>query len=50
MREKRLVFKLTGVIIAITGAVIVIHAVPVFVWYLVLVALVLVFAYFMLNL
>jgi len=49
MREKRLIIKLTGVIIAIAGAVIVIHTVPVFVWYLVLIALVLVFAYLMLN-
>ena len=49
MREKKLVIKLTGVIMAIGGAVIVIHTVPVFVWYIILVLLILVFAFFMLN-
>jgi hypothetical protein len=49
MREKKLVIKLIGVIMAIGGAVIVIHTVPVFVWYIILVLLILVFAFFMLN-
>ena len=44
-----MVYKLFGVIIAIAGAVIVIHTVPVFVWYIVLAILVMVFAFFMLN-
>ena len=49
MREKKLVIKLTGVIMAIAGAVIVIHTVPVFVWYIILAILILAFAFFMLN-
>lgn len=49
MREKKLAIKLTGVIMAIAGAVIVIHTVPVFVWYIILVLLILTFAFFMLN-
>lgn len=34
---------------AISGAVIIIHTVPVFVWYIVLIVLILIFAYLMLN-
>lgn len=49
LREDKLVLKLIGVIMAIAGAVLVIHTVPVFVWYIVLIALILVFALFMLN-
>lgn len=49
VRNKKMGYKLFGVIIAIAGAVIVIHTVPVFVWYIVLAILVMVFAFFMLN-
>jgi len=49
LRKKNPVIKLIGVIMAIAGAVIIIHTVPVFVWYIVLVVLVLVFAFMMLN-
>lgn len=41
MRNSKLVCKLSGVILAIAGAVIIIHTVPVFLWYVVLIALVL---------
>ncbi|HYH03114.1 MAG TPA: hypothetical protein VEC37_08445 [Bacillota bacterium] len=49
MRNNKLVLKLIGVVMAISGAVIVIHTVPVFVWYIVLIALILIFAFLMLN-
>lgn len=49
MRKNNLVLKLIGVIMAIAGAVIIIHTVPVFVWYIVLIVLVLIFAFMMLN-
>ncbi len=49
MRDNRVMFKLIGVVLAIIGAVIVIHIVPVVVWYAVLILLVLVFAYILLN-
>lgn len=48
MRENNLILRLIGVAMAISGAVIVIHTVPVFVWYIVLVILILIFAYLML--
>jgi hypothetical protein len=41
--------KLIGVAMAISGAVIIIHTVPVFVWYIVLIILILIFAYLMFN-
>ncbi len=49
MRTNKVAYKLTGVIMAIAGAVIVIHTVPVSIWWIVLVALVLVFGFVMLN-
>ncbi|HML38120.1 MAG TPA: hypothetical protein PKA19_11970 [Bacillota bacterium] len=49
MRDRKMGYKLFGVIIAIAGAVIVIHTVPVFVWYIALAVLVLIFAFLMLN-
>lgn len=49
MRENNLILRLIGVAMAISGAVIVIHAVPVFVWYIILIILILIFAYLMLN-
>jgi len=49
LRKNNLVLKLIGVIMAIAGAVIIIHTVPVFVWYIVLIVLVLIFAFMMLN-
>ena len=49
VRDRKMGYKLFGVIIAIAGAVIVIHTVPVFVWYIALAVLVLIFAFLMLN-
>ncbi|MEL7655556.1 MAG: hypothetical protein AAGU75_06580 [Bacillota bacterium] len=49
MRENYVIIKLIGVVMAIAGAVMIIHTVPVFVWYIVLIILVLVFAFVMLN-
>ncbi len=49
VRTNKVAYKLTGVIMAIAGAVIVIHTVPVSIWWIVLVALVLVFGFVMLN-
>jgi len=50
LRKKNPGIKLIGVIMAIAGAVIIIHTVPVFAWYIVLVLLVLIFVFMMLNL
>ncbi|MBR0596528.1 hypothetical protein KCX82_01445 [Clostridiales bacterium BAD-6] len=41
MRRNKVLLKLLGVIMAIIGAVIIVHTVPVFVWYCLLVVLVL---------
>lgn len=49
MRENNLILRLIGVIMAIAGAVMIIHTVPVFVWYIILIVLILVFAFLMLN-
>lgn len=49
MRERKLVFRLIGVALALSGSVIVIHTVPVFVWYIALIALILLFALVMFS-
>lgn len=49
MRINKIVCKVTGVILAIAGTVIMIHTVPVFIWWIVLTALVLVFVFLLLN-
>ena len=48
-REKKLVLRLIGVALALSGSVIVIHTVPVFVWYIALIALVVLFALVMFS-
>jgi len=48
LKDKRIIFKLAGVVLAIIGTVIVIHAVPVYVWYLALAVLIFFFVYLML--
>lgn len=42
MMNQRIIIKLLGIIMAITGAVIIIHTVPVFIWYFILLGLVLI--------
>ena len=49
LRERKLVFRLIGVALALSGSVIVIHTVPVFVWYIALIALILLFALVMFS-
>jgi hypothetical protein len=48
LKDKKIFLKMAGVILAIFGTVIVIHAVPVYVWYLSLALLIFFFAYLML--
>ncbi|HHU17979.1 MAG: hypothetical protein ACOX4V_11595 [Anaerovoracaceae bacterium] len=50
MKSKHIiVLRLSGVVLAIIGAVIIIHTVPIYIWYIILVALLLAVAYLVLS-
>lgn len=49
LRKRKLVLRLIGIGMAMSGTVIIIHTVPVFVWYIVLAVLVLIFDFILLN-
>ena len=49
LRKKRMALRVSGVAMAIIGAVLIIHTVPVFIWYIILFVLILAVEYFMLK-